>query len=213
MKGTTHAAVGTAIGSAVALVMHMSFAEGAICAVTGALSALCPDLDGQGLLANKLSKTSKAIHRMIIGLGLMFALWGAYQYFIMDVFKWGTMTSAIIFFVLSGVLKVGLIRNLMLSFIGVLLILTGGLSGRFWLAGLGCFIACAPWFKHRGFTHTIWCTMGWTAIGWGLEQETGISGLTIAAGSGYLSHLVLDTMTPSGIKWLYPLYNKTFRFR
>ncbi|WP_397310191.1 hypothetical protein [Paenibacillus darwinianus] len=29
--------------------------------------------------------------------------------------------------------------------------------------------------------------------------------------AGYLSHLAADTWSPSGVKWLYPLFPKTFR--
>lgn len=213
MKGSTHAIVGIAIGSAVALTHQMSFADGAVCVSVGALSALSADLDGQGMLANKLSKTSQAIHRTMIGLGMLFALWGFVQHFVLHYFDpWAWAASAAIL-MLAAVLKVGLIRNLMLSGIGIILVLSGWLNHMIWLAGLGCFVTCAPWFKHRGFTHTIWCNIGWAAIGWNMEQDIGISGLAISAGGGYLSHLLLDTMTPSGIKWFYPLVKKTIRFR
>lgn len=62
-------------------------------------------------------------------------------------------------------------------------------------------------------THTIWALIGWGAIGWGLESQSGVEGVTAVAIAGYASHLLTDTMTPSGVKWLYPLYKKPIKLR
>lgn len=67
-----------------------------------------------------------------------------------------------------------------------------------------------PFFKHRGITHsilgvlfvTIWFKIMLIQIG--IVQE-----LEIAFVAGYLSHLVLDSCTPQGVKWLYPLSKGT----
>ncbi|MBW7461523.1 metal-dependent hydrolase, partial [Paenibacillus sepulcri] len=34
---------------------------------------------------------------------------------------------------------------------------------------------------------------------------------TMVATAGYLSHLLADTLTPSGVKWFYPLYKKSVK--
>lgn len=54
--------------------------------------------------------------------------------------------------------------------------------------------------NHRGFSHTIpgmlfFCSLAIYLFGW-------IYSASIAA--GYLLHLISDTFTPKGIKWLYP---------
>jgi inner membrane protein len=82
-----------------------------------------------------------------------------------------------------------------------------------WLIGFGLFVAWAPWLKHRGMTHTIWAVPIWGIIAWGLEKQLQVEGLAITAMLGYLSHLIADTLTPSGVKWLYPLVKKSFKIR
>lgn len=65
-------------------------------------------------------------------------------------------------------------------------------------APMGRFIPLWIWFKHRGWTHTIWALVTFsTLIGaifglkWGLLSAW-----------GYFIHLALDSGTSSGVKWL-----------
>jgi inner membrane protein len=212
MKGTTHAAVGLAIGSAIALGWRMDFADGALCAAVSVFSALSADLDGQGMLTSKLGKTSRAIYRGLMVIGLLFAIRGMYQYFMNRVIDVAATATAAAVFVLCGALTVGFIRNVLVSLIGCAAAVVGWQCDAGWAAALGLFIAVAPWLKHRGFTHTIWCNLIWAAIGWGMERQIGIDGLALAASAGYFSHLAADTLTPGGVRWLYPIIKKTFRF-
>ena len=114
---------------------------------------------------------------------------------------------------LGLVAKRGVIRNAIVSLTGGGLLVFGWLHGYDWLVGLGGFVVWAPWLKHRGMTHTLWALIGWGAIGWGLERQSGVVGVAAVAVAGYASHLLADTMTPSGVKWLYPLYKKPFKLR
>lgn len=212
MKGTTHAAAGIAVGSIAALIHEMSFAQGAVCAVVGGIAALMADLDGHGMLANKLSRTSQAIHRAIIAFAFLGIFWGMYMYWALHLFPMLPLVASTALFTLAAVLKVGFIRNLMLSGLGLLFVALGWYQSKWWLVGLGLFIACAPWFKHRGFTHTIWCAGWWALLGWELERDIALAGMALSVGGGYASHLILDTMTPGGVKWLYPLMKRSFRF-
>jgi inner membrane protein len=82
-----------------------------------------------------------------------------------------------------------------------------------WLMGLGLYVAWVPWLNHRGLSHTVWALIIWGAIGWGLEKQLQIQGIAAVAAFGYLSHLVADTLTPSGVKWLYPLFDRTIKLR
>lgn len=55
--------------------------------------------------------------------------------------------------------------------------------------------------SHRGLLHTPLIAVFLTAV---LYLATGDRDDALALGTGYLSHLFLDTFTPSGIMWLFP---------
>lgn len=60
-------------------------------------------------------------------------------------------------------------------------------------------------FGHRGFFHSL---LGALAAGWLVPALLGRLGLAVsreAVLAGYLSHLALDTLTPGGVPWLWPL--------
>ena len=57
-------------------------------------------------------------------------------------------------------------------------------------------------FSHRGLVHTLaFMSLSMIAV-YLLSRKTG---LTLGFGLGFLSHLFLDSMNPTGIAWLYPL--------
>jgi membrane-bound metal-dependent hydrolase YbcI (DUF457 family) len=56
-------------------------------------------------------------------------------------------------------------------------------------------------FKHRGFFHSVWPALGGGAALWTFATPTiGLAFLT-----GYLSHLVSDSLTRDGVNYLHPL--------
>lgn len=57
-------------------------------------------------------------------------------------------------------------------------------------------------FVHRGLTHSPAALVAVLLVGWALDAD---EDLLAAVGVGYLSHLVLDSLTPKGVLWLYPL--------
>ena len=62
---------------------------------------------------------------------------------------------------------------------------------------------------HRGPTHTIWAGISLSLLTIGLAAWAGNSllvtlGTGLAMLIGYGSHLVLDSLNPSGVKWLSP---------
>lgn len=57
-------------------------------------------------------------------------------------------------------------------------------------------------FVHRGLTHSPAALVAVLLVGYGLDAD---EDLLAAVGVGYLSHLVLDSLTPKGVLWLYPL--------
>ncbi|SEO20046.1 metal-dependent hydrolase [Paenibacillus sp. OV219] len=211
MKGTTHLAIGIAIGVVGAATHPITPKNAAVFLVVAAFSALAADLDGTSMLSGKLSKAAKLIRELLLWGGLLLAGSVVYMYAARGIF-YPLFTAGAAAVLLLGLLsRTGAIRNALVSAIGGILLYTGFTTQMNWLMGLGLFIAWVPWLNHRGLTHTVWAVIAWGAIGWSLEQQLGIPGVAYTAICGYVSHLVADTLTPSGVKWLYPLTKKTFK--
>ncbi|GAB2964005.1 hypothetical protein GCM10027048_36610 [Hymenobacter coalescens] len=102
-------------------------------------------------------------------------------------------------------------RKLALLFTGVAAVLTGLYVQVLWLSLLGGFVATAPFTTHRSWTHTIWAAALWTYIGHLANQDLGWHGVATYAGAGYLSHLLADTLTKSGVRYLLPLSDKALK--
>ena len=72
------------------------------------------------------------------------------------------------------------------------------------------------WFKassrvvslggHRGITHTIWAALVTFPLAYLVLKWLGIGGFVCAGAFllGYLSHLLADSLTVSGVAWFYP---------
>ncbi|MBM7565325.1 metal-dependent hydrolase [Paenibacillus sacheonensis] len=211
MKGTTHLTIGLAIGAAAAASHAFTVKHAALYVAVAAFSSLSADLDGTNMLSGKLNRTARTIHALLLWGGAALTVAIGVQYAAQGVLHMEWAIAAVAVLLLGLVLGNGMIRNALVSAIGAAL-LYGGLNGEMnWLIGLGVFVAWVPWLNHRGLSHTIWAAGAWWAIGWGLEQQIGVDGIAQVALWGYLSHLIADTLTPSGVKWLYPLTKKTFK--
>lgn len=57
-------------------------------------------------------------------------------------------------------------------------------------------------FVHRGLTHSPAALVAVLLVGYGLDAD---DDRLAAVGVAYLSHLVVDTLTPKGVLWFYPL--------
>lgn len=211
MKGTTHLAIGTAIGAAAAAHYPFSPKSTALYLAVAAFSALSADLDGPSMLSSKIGKMSKVIRSVMLWSGIIILSILGYQYFTLNVFYPEYTAASAAVFMLGLLTREGIIRNTLVSVIGGGLIYGALIWQLYWLGGLGLFIAVAPWLKHRGMTHTVWAAVLWGAIGRGLEDQLQLPGIMTVATLGYLSHLLADTLTPSGVKWLYPLYKKPIK--
>ncbi|MFC5405935.1 metal-dependent hydrolase [Cohnella soli] len=215
MKGSTHLAIGGAIGIAAMLYYPFSPTGALTYMSVACLSALSPDLDGPNLINGKLriNRLSKLLRETAIWGGLVAALACGYFYVFQEKAypEQGIVSVAI--FLLGLIAKEGAIRNALVSLIGAALLYAGVSESANWLIGLGVYIAIAPWLAHRGMTHTLWALAAWGAIGAGLESDLGTEGVMTVALAGYASHLIADTLTPSGVKWLYPILKTTFKLR
>ena len=60
-------------------------------------------------------------------------------------------------------------------------------------------------FGHRGFLHSL---LGAACLTWAVCRLAAVLGFAVPwqpLFAGYMVHLVLDTFTPSGVPWLWPL--------
>jgi len=211
MKGTTHLAIGVAIGITAAAYFPFTPNNAALYITVAALSSLSPDLDGNSMLSSKLGKLSKLLREILFWGGIVLAVGVGYIYYDQQVLHRDLALIAGAAFLLGFIAKEGAIRNILVSLIGAGCIYWGWLEEMNWLIGFGVFVAWAPWLNHRGLTHTIWALIAWGAIATGLESELQLQGIANVAVAGYLSHLITDTMTPAGVKWLYPLSKKSIK--
>ncbi|MFD0589895.1 metal-dependent hydrolase [Paenibacillus sp. GCM10027627] len=213
MRGKTHMAIGAGVGAATAVYYSADLSDFAIFIGVAAFSALSADLDGPSMLSSKLTKLSRRIREIALWGGVLFAAVLIYFFITGQSISPLVAGGGIAAVLLGLTMKQGAIRNALVSLVGVYLIAQGIERELAWLIGLGAFVVWAPWLKHRGMTHTIWIIPFWWWLGLGLEEQLQLEGLAWAAALGYLSHLAADTLTPSGVKWLYPLINKSFKIK
>jgi inner membrane protein len=213
MKGSTHLAIGVAIGAAASLYYPFTANHALLYLSVAGFSALSADLDGPSLLSSKLGPVSKLLRELLLWGGVLFAIVLAYLYFDRRDFHPLLTTSAVALILLGFVTREGTIRNGLVSVIGATLIYVGWSYQLNWLMGFGLFVGWVPWLAHRGMTHTVWALGLWGTIGWGLEKQIQVDGITVVAMAGYASHLLADTLTTNGVKWLYPLYKKSIKLR
>jgi inner membrane protein len=210
LRGSAHLAIGLITGVAVAsLVKGIPFSPAGI-ALAG-FSALAPDLDHpESKLSHRLGFTHGYVRWAFGAAALGLA---AYAYFQL---RPGpdqrlSYTAALAFGLLGVSLQGGSARKLALLFTGLATVLAGLYAQFLWLSLLGTFIALAPFTAHRTWTHTIWATALWTYIGYLADHALGWRGIAQYAGAGYASHLLADTLTKSGVRWLLPLLDFSFK--
>ena len=210
MRGSAHLAIGLITGVAVAgLVPGIPFSLPGI-ALAG-FSALAPDLDHpESRLSQRLGFTQGYVRWAFAGAGLALAAWA---YFVL---KPGadqrlSYVAGLAFGLVGAGMQGGSTRRLALLFTGLGTVLAGLYLQWVWLSLLGTVVALAPFTAHRSWTHTVWAAALWTYIGHLANQHLGWHGVAWYAGGGYLSHLVADSLTKSGVRWLLPLTDFAFR--
>jgi inner membrane protein len=222
MMGRSHLALGTLAGIAVTKGTDVSMFGGIAVVLLAAISSLTPDLDADGLLTRKLTDRPLRIIRAISGyIGVALILLSYFpdtrngQFLI--------AFTGLLFLGVGFVLRDQASRKWMVTLLGILLI--GGAvylhfgaaaltlervpyevldSPYAWLFGLGLFIGLSPHFPHRTYTHTIWALSVWGYIWYYAEISLHMKGLFLASISGYVSHLLADTLTVSGVRYFYP---------
>ena len=210
MRGSSHLAIGLITGVAVAgLVPGIPFSLAGI-ALAG-FSALAPDLDHpESRLSQRLGFAQGYVRWAFIVVGMTL---GAYTYLNLPpgAEQRLSYTAALAFGLMGAALQGGSARKLALLFTGLGTVVAGLYAEQLWLSLLGTFVALAPFTTHRSWTHTIWATILWTYIGYLANRSLGWRGVAHFAGAGYLSHLLADTLTKAGVRYLLPVSDFAFK--
>lgn len=213
MKGTTHLAIGAAIGIAATVYYPFSLKHAFLYVTVASLSALSADLDGPSILSSKITKAAKWLRESMMLAAILLLVYGAYVYFQDQYIDMKMLLASVPLFLLSLVLRHGNIRNITVSLAGCGLVYAGWDFAMNGVIAFGAFVIVVPWFKHRGMSHTLWALILWAYIGHAMQRDLQVEGLALVTLLGYLSHLLADTTTPSGVRWLYPLYKKPIKLR
>ncbi|MFT9847685.1 metal-dependent hydrolase [Aneurinibacillus sp. REN35] len=222
MMGRSHLALGALAGVAVAKLTGADMISGAGIVLVATMSALVPDLDANGLLTRKLTDRPLRFVRLFSGyIGVILILLSYFP----DTRNGQFLTAFIglLFLGVGFVLRDNASRKWMVTLLGILLmgsavylqfgeraVTLGRIpyevlhSHHVWLLGLGLFIAIVPHFSHRTYTHTVWALAAWAYIWLYAEASLRMEGLFLGAVAGYLSHLLADTLTISGVRYLHP---------
>jgi len=210
MRGTAHLAIGLITGVAIAgLVPGVPVSLPGI-ALAG-FSALAPDLDHpESRLSQRLGFTQNYVRWAFGAAALGLA---AFAYFQLPAGPDQRLSyvAALAFGLLGVALQGGSARKLALLFTGLGTVLAGLYAQMLWLSLLGVYISLAPFTSHRSWTHTIWAAALWTYIGYLANQSLGWHGIMHYAGAGFASHILADTLTKSGVRWLLPLSDFSFK--
>ncbi|WP_077212107.1 metal-dependent hydrolase [Bacillus dakarensis] len=222
MKGRTHLAVGLGIGI-IASVRSSPEDIPVILAAAG-VASLAPDLDGRNLLNRRVTKTAKKIKKSGVYIAAVLMLLALLSFFFdfsilpfVDKNWFGLQNKLLLF--AWGVVILGFsvrsqetLKNILMSIIGLFLMYYAANNEFWWLVMFALYIGVAGWFAHRGTTHTLWALVYWWYMSFLMENSTAVNGLAVVSTLAYLSHIVGDMMTVKGVKFLFPLTKKSFRF-
>lgn len=211
MKGSSHALTGVAVGAIAGYQVHPDLLTIAVSSGIGAVSALVPDLDTNGLASNRITLSKQVFQWLMHAIGIVLFITIAYQYFQTGfsptIFLYGGI--GLLLFVASRFIK----QKRMLTMTGILVMVIGFVmhqSTGILLAG--SYIVIASFLSHRSYTHSLLGLAFYAYILHHLHQQWPIDGLMLAGIAGYASHLLADMrllpMNRRGVKLFAPIWNK-----
>ncbi|QHJ07837.1 metal-dependent hydrolase [Hymenobacter busanensis] len=210
MRGSSHLAIGLITGAGIAAVapdLKLSLPGIAL----AGFSSLAPDLDHPGSrLSKRLGFAQNFVRWAFAGAGVLLAVFAHFN-LAPGPNQRVAFTAALSMFLIGMAMQNQSARKLALLFTGVASVLAGLYWQFLWLSLLGAFVATAPFTSHRTWTHTIWAAALWTYIGYLANKDLGWHGVAAYAGGGYMSHLLADTLTKSGIRYVLPLSDKALK--
>ncbi|SOC43552.1 metal-dependent hydrolase [Ureibacillus acetophenoni] len=223
MKGRTHLAIGLGIGAVASVSQPIGMMP--VILLASGVASLAPDLDGNNLLNKRVTKTAKLIKRRGVFAGFVLMVLSLITYFLDLKFlsfldgDWFTQQNKLLLFAFGGII-IGLslksqetLKNILMSILSLFLLYYAFTDELWWLVLFALYIGVVGWFPHRGLTHTIWALAYWWYMSYLLQDSTGVNNLALISTMAYLSHIIGDMLTKKGVKFLYPLINKVFKFR
>lgn len=206
MRGITHLAIGLTTGAAVAVwVPGVPLTAGGVLAA--GVAALAPDLDHtESHISRGVSFPTHYLKGLIV---LAAVALGAYSYLYTTDEKQLLLLQLAGVGVLVGVfLRPATARRFTLLFTALMLGAGGVFLGTPWLLLLAIFVGVSPFTAHRSWTHTLWAVLFWYYLSRQAGPALQMPGLAWQVTAGYTSHLLGDTLTKNGVRWLYPLWEK-----
>jgi len=172
----------------------------------GGLSALAPDLDSSGMLGKMVTDSSQKARWF--GL-MMLAILGAVAFF--TGFGHTTALSVVAVLLLCSLfVRDDLQRKVTLGIWGTAFAYFGFINNETWLIALAVFSFLCMIAKHRGLTHTVWALGIWTYVCYLIGVHFGLQNLMWVGFSGYLSHLIADSLTKERVRYFYPIIKIPF---
>lgn len=208
MNGFAHSSIGAATGFVVSTTTSASPITTLILIGAGALSALVPDLDTNGKLANSITIPYKFLKFLVLlsGLILLYITW--FQHNGLD--NWTGSIIGIVLILASRRLK----QRFMLSITGIGVVWAGVYLVNLWMILLGIYVIVASFLKHRGYTHSVLGLIYFTYIAYLFASEMEIPSLFQTTVLGYASHLIADMkwipFNKQGVKLFMPFSQKSF---
>ncbi len=206
MDGKTHFIAGGLAGIAVSNYVGADVSTTIIFAALGSGIGLVPDLDVNGILANKLTFDKKWSHFLLGFIGIILMV---YSFFIVEGHsQWiGIGMGLALLLIPSIVVK----QRTMLLLTGIAVLLTGASLNKTWLLLFGIYIIIASRLPHRSLTHSLIGLAYFGVVGYFLEQDFRIDGMMLVCIVSYASHLILDMkwlpMNRKGVKLFQPFSN------
>lgn len=213
MKGSSHALIGVGAGAIAGFQLEGNFMTIAVCSAVGAVSALVPDLDTNGLARNGITLSKHVAQWLMHAIGTLLFVAITYRFFqtglTPDIVLYGGI--ALLLFIVSKFLK----QKWMLTMTGLLVMLIGFvLHQSIGIMLAGSYIVIASFLPHRSYTHSLVGLAFYMFILHHLQEQWPIDGLFVAGIAGYASHLIADMkllpMNRRGVKWFAPIWNKEF---
>ncbi|EGQ21548.1 metal-dependent hydrolase [Mammaliicoccus sciuri] len=213
MKGTSHLVVGATVGAVAGFKAQSDPMTVLLCTAVGGASALVPDLDTNGLAANRVTLSKQISKTVLRLLGVALLLIIVYQS-ISRGFQTSDLTygfAGLALVVLSQLIT----QRRLLTLTGIFVVLFGlYLHNSTGILLAGSYIIIASFLPHRSYTHSVLGIVFFAFILHHLMLEWPMKGVFEAGLAGYISHIVADMkilpMNRRGVKPFAPVWNRVF---
>jgi len=211
MRGKTHCTIG--ILSTIQACILFKIPISIFSIMLGSVFSILPDLDESNSTISTLflkQDTSKVILKIVIYI-INFSIFFI-SLKINNNFFLSSIVTFISILILESKLNHILLRKILLSLTLILLALClFFIKAKIYFIIFFLMLSLFPWFKHRGFSHSIFAVIIIYFLLKEIETIYNISNLSFLGTVGYASHLFLgDLFTKSGIPLFYPISKKKY---